>query len=366
MGPSSKPASSGASSKSAPSVQRLHYPRRKFSQNPLGSLWDTLVTFVLWHYLLWGLAGGGASLLVYVFCVGPFLSMSWLIFHAGVVAYVVQLVAWRPQNRAGVPRWLWHSFRFASVFDSSLRYGDCSFIRELDPETEEARSDAKYLFAWAPHGIMGLCRGGSGSGNWAKMYPGVYGMWGSFGAAFYLPGIREFSFLTGCVDAGRKTLARVADTESIHLIPGGIREMLLTDPYSKVTRLCFRDRFGFAKLAWEKDLKLVPVFCFGEKFCYDKVLIRPAWLRKILLRNQLTGTGLVGRFGCTFLPKNDKKLGWVFGRPIDPKKFESYEKMHAHFLDEMARLFETYKADFDYGEDEVLEIVNTDFVEKMD
>jgi len=40
--------------------------------------------------------------------------------------------------------------------------------------------------------------------------------------------------------------------------------------------------------------------------------------------------------------------------------------MHAYFLDEMARLFETYKAEFDYGVDEVLEIVNTDFTEKLD
>lgn len=70
----------------------------------------------------------------------------------------------------------------------------------LDPE-------GRYLFACYPHGVYGVCRAFSGgASNWGRLYPGIQSRWGSFGMAFYIPGVREFSLFCGCLDAGKSTL----------------------------------------------------------------------------------------------------------------------------------------------------------------
>lgn len=173
---------------------------------------------------------------------------------------------------------------------------------ELDPSK-------KYMFAWMPHGILGICRGGSAGSAWGQIYPGIFPRWGSFGAAFYLPGIREFSFAAGCVDAGRSTLTKL--DQSICLIPGGIREMFFTDEKSTVTKLVLKDRVGYISLAKDKGMPLIPCFCFGEKWATRRVEL-PSFMAKFLMKNKLSGIGFIGKY-FTFLPLNEKPMGWVFG-----------------------------------------------------
>ena len=48
------------------------------------------------------------------------------------------------------------------------------------------------------------------------------------------------------------------------LIPGGTRELMLTDGHSTTTKLVLLGRKGFVKLAIRQGLQLVPGFCFGE------------------------------------------------------------------------------------------------------
>ena len=49
------------------------------------------------------------------------------------------------------------------------------------------------------------------------------------------------------------------------LIPGGTRELMLTDGQSSETKLVLLGRKGFVKLAIQHGLQLVPGYCFGEK-----------------------------------------------------------------------------------------------------
>ncbi len=113
-----------------------------------------------------------------------------------------------------------------------------------------------FLFCYAPHGIMGVIRAASGGSTWALCFGSqLFPRWASFGAAFFLPGIREFSLGAGCVDAGRKTLEQLR--KSIALVPGGIREMSLTDGSSKSTQLVLKDRVGFVRLAQDKKMQVV-------------------------------------------------------------------------------------------------------------
>jgi len=239
--------------------------------------------------------------------------------------------------------------------DRAHAYFNSIMVRE-GPDVDPTK---KYMFGYTPHGILGLCRGASGGSAWHKLYPEVYPRWGSFGAAFYLPGIREFSHIFGVVDAGKKTLMQL--DSSIALIPGGIREMSLTDRDSKVTQLVLKDRFGFISLAKERGMPLVPVFVFGEKWATKKVTVRPEGLRRWLMSHQLSGVGFIGRF-MTLLPFNDKPMGSVFGEPIDTAD-DTVEELHAKFLKSIENIFEKYKKFFEYDDDEKIEFVSTKITE---
>ena len=137
-------------------------------------------------------------------------------------------------------------------------------IREGPPPDPNGR----YLFAMAPHGVFGVCRAFSGGEGWRKLFPGISARWGSFSGAFFIPGVREFSLCCGCLDASRSVLTRaIVRGENVILLPGGEKEMMLTDGTSKVTKLVLADRTGFVRLAINHGLQLVPGFCFGEKWC---------------------------------------------------------------------------------------------------
>eukprot|EP00392_Amoebophrya_sp_AT5.2_P018265 g18773.t1 len=399
----------------------VRFPKRD-AANPFLGFVDALKTFVMWHYFVYGFL-----LTLLLFPAAAMWAYSSRFFVLLVCGYVAQLFLWRPQyNRGLEPDYLWKNFLFNPALDGIIHHLDGTMIREQvmgeevelvgqqaleehERETETTGTPSaspsapprpspplrlkqeKFLFAWEPHGIMGLCRCGSGGTAFPTLFPdqvkllespssssnsltkSIAPRWGSFGKAFYIPFVREWSLCCGCVDAGKKTLAKL--DESIHLIPGGVREIALTDPDSKVTKIPILDRKGFAKLAIEKGIRIVPVFCFGEKWSYKKVLIRPKWLREWLLKNQLTSALPLGRWGCTLMPFTDRGLGWVFGRPIgvedisndfdgndvgEDKNFleKQRDALHKLYMAELQRIFGEYKGKFGYAEDEELRFVN--------
>ncbi|CAD7972903.1 unnamed protein product [Amoebophrya sp. A120] len=332
----------------------LRFPKRSGIRGFL----DGLVCFVIWHYLVWGLFFAFGVIPAAFYFLG-----ARICGYAGLL-YFLQLLIYRPHLKRGLePDFLWHWFLFNPILNGIMHHLDGTLIREMDDskmtkskssEDGTRNTSESFLFAWEPHGIMGLCRCGSGGSGWPALFPNLFPRWGAFGKGFYIPGVREFSLICGCVDAGRPTLNKVAK-ESIHLIPGGVREMVLTDPDSTVTKIPLKDRKGFVKLAVEKNLRLVPVFCFGEKWCYHRVLVRPAWLRKWLLKNQLTPTLLLGRWN-TLMPFTDRKMAWVFGKPIEVEN-RDIDSVHAEYLSELERIFEQYKARFGYAAEEKVEFV---------
>ena len=277
------------------------------------------------------------------------------------VAYWVSIALYKPQYGKG---WPFHWFLYSGFVDLCLGYYDGTAIRE----GEAPSSDGKYLFAMVPHGVFGVCRSFSGGYCWREMYPGIAARWGSFGGAFYIPGVREFSLCCGCLDAGKSALTRaIKRGENVMLLPGGSKELLLTDNTSNVTKLVLRERTGFVRLAIEHGLDLVPGYCFGEKYVHDLVLL-PAPIRKLLYSSfRLAGALLVGRWG-TFLGKIERNgkpisLGFVWGAPIkvtqqaEPSA-EYIAEVHAKYCAEVRRIFDTYKARFGYSAEEELELVS--------
>lgn len=227
---------------------------------PLTVLWflQTAGALVFASYFLFGLIG----LCSLTFCVAVGLVSASKAIVA-TTAYLVSIAVWRPQYARG---WPFHWFLYSRMVDWVLGYHDATCIREGEAPDPSGR----YLFAMCPHGVFGVCRSFSGGSLWRELFPGIAARWGSFGGAFFLPGVREFSLSCGCLDAGRPTLTRaIKRSENIMLLPGGSRELLLTDGASNVTKLVLRDRTGFVRLAIEHGMDLVPGFCFGEKVSDD-------------------------------------------------------------------------------------------------
>lgn len=274
------------------------------------------------------------------------------------VVYLVQLVVYRPHLGNGwAPRLL-----YSALDDLVLHYYDGTCMREgLAPDPK-----GKYVFACYPHGVYGVCRAFSGGlRNWEKLYPGITARWGSFGMAFYIPGVREFSLWAGCIDASKPVLMKNMNKyhENVMLLPGGIDEMQLTDSESKDTQLVMTDRMGYAKLAIETGSAIVPGFCFGEKWIH-KQWVLPRWLRAWLYKTlKLSGTLLKGR-GPTFLGYIGVPLGYVWGEPIEVTQQEPgtvddayLQEVHNKVQVSVRNIFDKYKSEFGYADDETLTYV---------
>jgi 2-acylglycerol O-acyltransferase 2 len=280
-------------------------------------------------------------------------------FGCGLLgAYFLQLLLYRPHLGKG---WPFEWFLYSPFVDWVLRYHDATVVR-LGPPPDPTK---RYLFTMYPHGLYGVCRAFSGGVDcWRHIFPGITARWGSFGMAFYWPGVREFSLSCGCLDASKPILQKaIKRGENVFLLPGGIAEMMLTDETSTVTKLVMKERKGFVRLAVENGMYVVPGFCFGEKRIHKTVHF-PDSIKKFLRRFGLAGTILKGR-GFSFLGFLGVKLGYVYCEPIRVKRLApsdaGYEaevnRVHREVVSAVERVFVEYKEAFGYGEEETLELV---------
>jgi hypothetical protein len=299
---------------------------------------------------------------------GLILAMRWG-FMSGysalllLVAYFTQIFLYKPQKGKG---WHFEWFLYSKYVDWVLGYHGGTVIREGPPLDKTKQ----FLFAMAPHGVFGVCRGFSGGSAWRTLFEGITARWGSFGGAFYLPGVREFSLCSGCLDASRGVLTRAIQRgENVILLPGGEKEMMLTDGESTETQLVLADRKGFVRLAVQNGMDIVPGFCFGEKWVHKAVRL-PKVVRSYLYRKlRLAGVVLIGRWGVTFLGKVEKAdgspltLGFVWGKPVEVEQMaeptEAYvDEVHAKYVAAIQDIFERRKREFGYSADEKLVIVS--------
>jgi len=252
---------------------------------------------------------------------------------------------------------LYKKFLYSGLVDYVLHYYDGTCVRE-GPAPDPSR---KYVFVVYPHGVYGACRAFSGGSCFASLFPGITARWGSFGAAFYLPGVREFSLMSGCLDASKGVLLKtIASGDNVMLLPGGIDEMALSDSESKETVLV--DRWGYAKMAIETGCDIIPGFCFGEKWIHRRVLLPHrvrSWLYRVV---RMSGTLLKGR-GPSFLGYLGVPLGFVWGEPIKVTQqkvvSEAYlNDIHNQCKEQVQSIFERYKEQFGYSSEETLRFVS--------
>ena len=149
---------------------------------------------------------------------------------------------------------------------------------------------------------------------------------------------------------------------------------MTTDPSinNKDTKIVIKDRYGFIKVALINGVDIVPVMQFGEKWIY-RMYTFPKWFGSILYKFFKTpGLLFFGRFGCSLIPyhetENGKpiRMGMVVDRPIKVKKINADEidfdkhikPIHEQYMKRLKYLFQTYKKEFHYDDDETMTFVS--------
>jgi 2-acylglycerol O-acyltransferase 2 len=162
-------------------------------------------------------------------------------------------------------------------------------------------------------------------------------------------------------DASRSSVHRaLTDGARIGLAPGGIAEMFegypkpLTHPHDEYAIV----RKGFLKLAWQHQIPVIPVYCFGATKMLRRLQL-PHVVESISLLLRVSICILFGQWGLP-IPFRQKLL-YVMGNPIIPppldgndgidqqRQQQQVDDMHAKFCQELLRLFEAHKESYGWG-----------------
>ncbi|RLN56006.1 hypothetical protein BBJ29_009907 [Phytophthora kernoviae] len=306
-------------------------------------------SFVTTHYFVWS---------------WPFLALFYYLHKSGRGYVAVAMVGlYLPSFFSGAQRTgkgnVWQALRTSSIWGLTNKFLRIKIVREqeLDPKQ-------KYIFGFHPHGIIVLSRLAIFGGNFDNVFPGITNRLLGASAMYYIPLGREMCLWMGGVDASRSTGDKVlTEGNSIIVYPGGVPEIFRTDPNSKETQLVLQKRLGFIKLAMRHGANLVPTFVFGEKWLYN-IWTPPTGVTDFF-RKAFGIPVLIfwGKFW--WIPKAPtigKRYGLVYGKPIattltaNPTEAE-LRVVHKQYVAEIQRIFEQYKADFGYEEDETLVIL---------
>ncbi|KDO23508.1 hypothetical protein SPRG_11430 [Saprolegnia parasitica CBS 223.65] len=305
------------------------------------------------HYLLWFWVA--VAFLYYLYAIG----------YGYVSAAVIAL--YLPSYLNGAHRKLtpatggmqWDGLRTHWLWKLMCEYVGLEIVRE-----QELDAAKQYIFGFHPHGILVLSRMSCYAGNWEQVHPGIEVR--ALGATpmFYVPLGRELCLWLGAVDASRSTAQKVLDKKlSIVVYPGGSKEIFLTNPNIKQTELVLKKRLGFIKLAIKNGADLVPTFVFGEKWMYN-LWNPPKGLRATVLQVLKVPLLLFWGRWCTWVPlrlAGKRRMGIVYGTPIaveqkDDPTDDDCLAYHATYAAALQRIFDAYKTDFGYDDDETLVI----------
>lgn len=168
------------------------------------------------------------------------------------------------------------------------------------------------------------------------------------------PIIKHVVGIFGSCDASSRTLIRTLKKKSCVLYAGGIAELFLTD--DKEERLYINKRKGFIKVALQSGTAIIPLYLFG-----NTTTLKVAKGKMIAKLARSLGISLTWFWGVmgTFVPF-PKKLVVVVGKPmelpqIDSPSQEDIDKYHQQYVEEVKRIFDTYKKyNSDYAGKELL------------
>jgi hypothetical protein len=189
---------------------------------------------------------------------------------------------------------------------------------------------------------------------------------------FWIPFFRDWMMFNGFCSANKSTLtSRLANKESLVLVPGGASEALHAHP--KQMKFTILHRKGFIKLALETKSSLIPVIGFGENDVFDTVYMGnekpsstststevPSTKNASTIWKVQTALKQICSFSMpiwTHLVPHKRPINVVVGKPLEfDNSSQTVDQCHSLYLDALRQLYETHKASYGY-QDVPLELV---------
>ena len=247
---------------------------------------------------------------------------------------------------------------------------------DLDPKR-------RYVFAYHPHGIIShgaWCSFATNALGFKEKFPGITNSLLTLDSNFRIPFYRDWILAMGIRSVSKESIRNLLGTggpkndgqgRAVTIVVGGARESLEAQP--GFLRLILKGRKGFIKMALRSGADLVPVIGFGENDLYDQLSPKThPMVHKLQMFTlkvfkftlpALHGRGLLN-YDVGLMPYR-RPVNVVVGKPIlvhtepghEPNQAE-VDQYHALYLQELEKLWESYKDSFVPGRVSEMEIIS--------
>jgi hypothetical protein len=231
-------------------------------------------------------------------------------------------------------------FRRHQGFRSAIKY--FSYRAMIEAPTQ-AYQGISTIYTFGPHGVFGI--GPTIQALLNSYFVGENMHILGATAIFYMPLYNMFLQMMSFKDISRKTFKNLLLAKrSVGIIPGGIAEMFYAGKGDKDEGLIIHSRKGFVALALETGTQIVPCYSFGNTQIFYSG--STSWLEKLSRSLRMSIILFWGRWGLPVPMK--EPIFTVIGTPIqcprvdNPSK-ELIQAYHQLYMNEIRRLFETYK-----------------------
>jgi 2-acylglycerol O-acyltransferase 2 len=257
---------------------------------------------------------------------------------------------------------------FASYFPARLH------------RTVELEPTRKYIFGYHPHGIIShgaFAAFGTEALGFSQLFPGITNTLLTLDNNFRVPFYRDYLLRMGLASVSRESCENILNKggrngegmgRAITIVVGGAQESLETQPGT--LRLILNRRKGFVKLAIRNGADLVPVLAFGENDIYEQIspATHPRLHRFQLFVKKMMGFTVpmfhargIFNYDVGIMPYR-RPMNLVVGRPIKIKQqakpdLEYMEEIHAQYVKELMKIWDTWKDVFAKERVSELEII---------
>lgn len=223
--------------------------------------------------------------------------------------------------------------------------------------------DRPYLFGYHPHGIIGMgaiTNFATESTGFSQHFPGIKPHLLTLSSNFRVPLYRDILLSMGICSVSKRSCASIlkrGSGQAITIVVGGAAESLRARPGTN--DLTLKRRSGFIKVAIQYGADLVPVLSFGENDIYDQMPNEKGTTVYTIQKKFQSvfgftlplfhGRGLLN-YNFGLMPYR-RTIVSVFGRPIhvqqnDKPTKEEVEAVQKRYIDELLRIWNTYKDTF--------------------
>lgn len=241
-------------------------------------------------------------------------------------------------------------------------------------KTYDLPPDRRYIFGYHPHGIISHGAWTAFSTNalgFSAKFPGITNTLLTLESNFRIPFYRDWILAMGMASVSkesiRNTLTRGGPKNdgigrAVTIVIGGARESLTAQPGS--LRLILKGRKGFVKMALRTGSDLVPVLSFGENDLYDQLTAEThpmvhKFQMFVLKVFKFTLPAIHGRgilnYDVGLMPYR-REVNIVVGKPIridsppcEQPSQEDVDRYHELYVEEIEKIWETYKDQFAKG-----------------